>query len=93
MWAVLVYAATYIDTLFNFHDGKLLNGYAGTVAKILAWAGYWLCTGSIGFGVWVIGHECEYDCSHFILLAQSVCLQTIVFQALPVHVLIITSCL
>jgi len=63
MEAALTYAATYIDGLFNYKNGLLLDGYAGTAARVLFWAAYALCTGTIGFGIWVIGHECEQ--SHF----------------------------
>lgn len=59
MVAILTVAATYIDGLFNFKNGSLLDGYAGAVIRVLAWAAYALCTGTIGFGIWVIGHECE----------------------------------
>lgn len=59
MEAALTYAATYIDGFFNYKNGLLLDGYAGTAARVLCWAAYALCTGSIGFGIWVIGHECE----------------------------------
>lgn len=59
MVAILTVAATYIDGLFNFKTGSLLDGYAGAVIRVLAWAAYALCTGTIGFGIWVIGHECE----------------------------------
>lgn len=59
MVAVLTFAATYIDGFFNFKNGSLLDGYAGAAIRVLAWAGFALCTGTIGFGIWVIGHECE----------------------------------
>lgn len=60
MVSVLTFAATYIDILFNFKNGSLLDGYTGAVVRVLAWAGFALCTGTIGFGIWVIGHECEW---------------------------------
>lgn len=60
MLAVIVYAATFIDPNFNFKNGALLNGYAGSIARVVSWALYAFAAGSVGTGVWVIAHECEF---------------------------------
>lgn len=59
MLAVIVYSATFIDPAFNAKNGTLLNGLAGSIARVVAWAVYAFCAGSVGTGVWVVAHECE----------------------------------
>lgn len=61
MLAVIVYAATWIDPSFNAKNGAVLDGLAGSVARVVAWALYAFCAGSVGTGVWVVAHECEYS--------------------------------
>lgn len=59
MMAIIVYTATYIDPSFNFKNGAVLDGYAGSAARVAAWALYAFAAGSVGTGIWVIAHECE----------------------------------
>ncbi|KAJ8325371.1 hypothetical protein QVD99_006121 [Batrachochytrium dendrobatidis] len=45
--AVLFFAATYIPLL-------------PVVLQIVSWPLYWLAQGSVGFGVWILAHECGH---------------------------------
>lgn len=60
MLAVIVYAGTWIDPSFNAKNGAVLDGFAGSVARVVAWALYAFCAGSVGTGVWVVAHECKF---------------------------------
>lgn len=61
MMAAIVYLATFIDPLFNFKNGSLLDGYAGSVARVVSWAVYAFAAGSVGTGIWVLAHECGWE--------------------------------
>jgi hypothetical protein len=58
MLGAFAYLASYIDGYFNFDDGTLLDGYAGSAARFAGWTLYAFAAGTVGMGVWVIGHEC-----------------------------------
>ncbi|CAG8653831.1 37054_t:CDS:2, partial [Racocetra persica] len=49
MIAVLVYAATFIDT------------YLPQMLRFIAWLVYWFFCGAFATGVWVIAHECGHQ--------------------------------
>jgi omega-6 fatty acid desaturase (delta-12 desaturase) len=68
MLAAIVYAGTFIDPNFNFKNGAVLDGYAGSAARVAAWALYAFAAGSVGTGVWVIAHECEFTSCCYVCL-------------------------
>lgn len=70
MLSIIVYTATFIDGLFNFKNGSLLDGYAGSAARVAAWSLYAFAAGSVGTGIWVIAHECEF-CLVFLLVRHA----------------------
>ncbi|KAI9270175.1 delta-12 fatty acid desaturase [Helicostylum pulchrum] len=47
--SILAIAATYIDTIPNIY------------ARLALWPVYWIAQSIVGFGVWIIGHECGHQ--------------------------------
>ncbi|SCV72313.1 BQ2448_3850 [Microbotryum intermedium] len=60
MLAALFYAATHIDVLFD-SNGTQLQGAVGVVAKWAAWSVYWVLSGWVMTGIWIIAHECGHQ--------------------------------